>query len=108
MPPRKSSRQTSKETTNEDVQILQQPHKEADQWIYFINSERIIEVIFFEHPLWLYDAVPVYFKYFQVNRHRFIVCMFNNIDSREACYNFVEVIFIELIMFDIYLYDINI
>lgn len=51
MPPRKSSRQTSKETTNEDVQGLQQPHKEADQWICFINSERIIEVIFFEHPL---------------------------------------------------------
>lgn len=47
-------------------------------------------------------------KYFQVNRHRFIVCMFNNIDSQEACYNFVEVIFIELIMFDIYIYDINI
>lgn len=106
MPPRKSSRQTSKETTNEDVQSLQ-PHKEADQWICFINSERIIEVIFFEHPLWLYDAVPV-LKYFQVNRHRFIVCMFNNIDSQEACYNFVEVIFIELILFDIYFYDINI
>lgn len=51
MPPRKSSRQTSKETTNEDVQSLQQPHKEADQWICFINSERIIEVLFFEHPL---------------------------------------------------------
>lgn len=47
-------------------------------------------------------------KYFQVNRHRFIVCMFNNIDSQEACYNFVEVIFIELIMFDMYIYDINI
>lgn len=47
-------------------------------------------------------------KYFKVNRHRFIVCMFDNIDSQIACYNFVEVMVIELIMFDMYIYDINI
>lgn len=39
MPPKRSSRQTSKETANEDAQSLQQPHKkDADQWICFINN----------------------------------------------------------------------
>lgn len=62
MPPKRPSRQTSKETANEDAQSLQQPHKrDADQWICFINSERIIDVIIF-NVLCVYEAVSVYPK----------------------------------------------
>lgn len=66
MPPKRSSRQTSKETANEGAQSLQQPHKkDADQWICFINSEKIIDVIIINVP---YEAVSVYPKIFKLHK----------------------------------------
>lgn len=68
MPPKRSSRQTSKETANEDAQSLQQPHKkDADQWICFINSEKIIDVIIINVPC-VYEAVSVYPKIFKLHK----------------------------------------